>query len=114
MESNLNSIDNLQEIVNRNEKVISTRNINYLYPNGHRTTHQMMWFKDSCDRGLRSDIAAWSRQWELLFIYANDMRKTKINNPEPYEDLLRLQKLDPYEAQIKSSDILKQNDKPIE
>tara|TARA_B100000214_G_C23595494_1_gene458279 strand:+ start:389 stop:517 length:129 start_codon:yes stop_codon:yes gene_type:complete len=42
------------------------------------------------------------------------MRKTKINNPEPYEDLLRLQKLDPYEAQIKSSDILKQNDKPIE
>ena len=38
------------------------------------------------------------------------MRKTKINNPEPYEDLLRLQKLDPYEAQIKSSDILKQND----
>ena len=64
--------------------------------------------------GLRSDTAAWSRQWELLFIYANDMRKTKINNPEPYEDLLRLQKLDPYEAQIKSSDILKQNDKPIE
>ena len=58
MESNLYSIDNLQEIVNRNEKVISTRNINYLYPNVHRKTHQMMWFKDSRDRGLRSDIAA--------------------------------------------------------
>jgi len=53
MESNLNSIDNLQEIVKRNEKVISTRNINYLYPNGHRKTHQMMWFKDSCDRGTK-------------------------------------------------------------
>ena len=36
MELNQNRIDNLQEIVNRNEKVISTRNINYLYPNGHR------------------------------------------------------------------------------
>ncbi|WP_269611507.1 hypothetical protein [Prochlorococcus marinus] len=58
MESNQSSIDNHQEIVNRNEKVISTRDIKYLYPNAHRTTHQMRWFKDSRDRGLRSDIAA--------------------------------------------------------
>ena len=58
MESNQNSIDNFQKIVNRNERVISIRNINYLYPNGHRMTHQMRWFKGSRDRGLRSDIAA--------------------------------------------------------
>ena len=42
------------------------------------------------------------------------MRKTKKNNPEPYEDFLRLKKLDPYEAQIKSSVPLKQNNKLIE
>ena len=107
MESNQNSIENLLEIVNRNEKVISIRNVNYLYPNVDRMTHEMRWFKGSRYRGLRSDSAAWLREWELLFIYANDMRKTKKNNPEPYEDFLRLQKLDPYEAQIKLSDSLK-------
>ena len=34
------------------------------------------------------------------------MRKTKENyksNPDPYEDMIRLEKLDPYEAQIKSN-----------
>ena len=58
MESNRNNTDNLQEKVNRNEKVFSTENLNYLYPNGHRITHQMRWFKGSRDRCLRSDIAA--------------------------------------------------------
>jgi hypothetical protein len=58
MDSNTNNTDNLQEIVNRNEKVFSTENLNYLYPNGHRITHQMRWFKGSRDRCLRSDIAA--------------------------------------------------------
>ena len=58
MESSQNSIDNSQEIVNRNEKRNSTENLNYLYPNGHRMTHQMRWFKGSRDRGLKSDIAA--------------------------------------------------------
>ena len=58
MESNQNNADNLQEIVHRNEKVLSTENLNYLYPNGHRITHQMRWFKGSRDRSLRSDIAA--------------------------------------------------------
>ena len=41
------------------------------------------------------------------------MRKTNKNNPEPYEDILKMNKLDPYEAQIKSIDLLKQNNKPI-
>ena len=58
MESNQNKTDNLQEKVNRNEKVFSTEKLNYLYPNGHRITHQMRWFKGSRDRFLRSDIAA--------------------------------------------------------
>ena len=58
MESHQVSADNFQEIVNRNEKVISNENLNYLYPNGHRMTHQMRWFKGSRDRGLRPDIAA--------------------------------------------------------
>ena len=58
MESNTNSSESLQEIFNRNEKVISAENHNYLYPNGHRETHQMRWFKGSRSRGLRSDIAA--------------------------------------------------------
>lgn len=30
-------------------------------------------------------------------------KKTNQSNPEPYEDMLRLQKLDPYESQIKSN-----------
>jgi len=58
MESNQKSTDNFQEIVNRNENLISIKNLNYLYPNGHRETHQMRWFKGSRDRGLRSDLAA--------------------------------------------------------
>ena len=29
----------------------------YLYPNGHRLTHQMKWFKGSRDMGLRTDLA---------------------------------------------------------
>ena len=56
MESNQNNIDDLQEIVKRNDKVSSIENLNYLYPNGHRFTHQMRWFKVSLDRHLRSDI----------------------------------------------------------
>ncbi len=42
------------------------------------------------------------------------MRKTKKNsNPEPYEDVLKLDKLDPYEAQIQSKVLLKQKNKYI-
>ena len=58
MELNQNNTDNSQEIVDTNEKVISIENLNYLYPNGHRITHQMRWFKGSRDRCLSSDIVA--------------------------------------------------------
>ena len=58
MESNQNNTDDLKERVDRNKKLSSTENLNYLYPNGHRITHQMRWFKGSRDRCLRSDIAA--------------------------------------------------------
>tara|TARA_B100000965_G_C19188031_1_gene581883 strand:+ start:266 stop:451 length:186 start_codon:yes stop_codon:yes gene_type:complete len=52
MELIQNSPDSLQEIVNRNEKVLSVENLKYLYPNGHRMTHQLRWFKGSRDRGV--------------------------------------------------------------
>ena len=42
------------------------------------------------------------------------MRKRKKSNPEPYEDMLRLEELDPYEAQIKSNVLLRQNKKTID
>ncbi len=58
MELNQNSNDDFQEITDRNEKLVSIENLHYLYPNGHRTTHQMKWFKGSRDRGLKSDSAA--------------------------------------------------------
>ena len=42
------------------------------------------------------------------------MRKIKKNrpcNPDPYEDMIRLKKLDPYEGLIKSNNFLKENNK---
>ena len=45
------------------------------------------------------------------------MRKTKRNynsNPDPYEEALKLEALDPYEAQIKSNYPIKQNKKFVE
>ena len=56
MESNQSSDNNLQAVVNRNEKVISAEHLNYLYPNGHRMTHQMRWFKGIPVRCLSSDV----------------------------------------------------------
>ena len=41
------------------------------------------------------------------------MRKTKKNHktsPEPYEDVIRLEELDPYESLIKSNDFLKKKE----
>jgi len=41
------------------------------------------------------------------------MRKTKKNHksyPEPYEDIIRLYKLDPYEALIQSNNFLKKKE----
>ncbi len=58
MESNQNSTGSFSEIVDRNESLIATTELNYLYPNGHRMTNQMRWFKGSRDRGLRSKFAA--------------------------------------------------------
>ena len=57
MESIQNIPDSLQEIVNRNEKVVSVEKFKHLYPNGHLMTHQMRRFKYSRDRGLMSYIA---------------------------------------------------------
>ena len=42
------------------------------------------------------------------------MRKTKKNlqvSPDPYEDMIRLNKLDPYEGLIKSNNFLKEKNK---
>ena len=40
------------------------------------------------------------------------MRRTKKNlqnSPDPYEDMVKLEKLDPYESLIKSNFLLKEN-----
>ena len=61
MQLNQTNTDHSQDIVNENEKVIiseTIENFNYLYPNGHRITHQMRWFKGSRDRFLKSDAVA--------------------------------------------------------
>ena len=45
------------------------------------------------------------------------MRKTTKNDkssPDPYEDMIRFDQLDPYEALIKSNKNLKKNNKSIE
>ena len=44
------------------------------------------------------------------------MKKNKTttkSNPEPYEDMIKLEKLDPYESLIKSYLVLKQDNKCI-
>ena len=41
-------------------------------------------------------------------------RHEKINPYDPYEDFVKLEKLDAYEAQIKSKVLLKKNKKSIE
>tara|TARA_Y100001968_G_C19114850_1_gene599042 strand:+ start:277 stop:462 length:186 start_codon:yes stop_codon:yes gene_type:complete len=61
MEFHQDNIDIAQDIVDKNKRIINSQNIenlNYLYPNGHRVTNQMRWFKGSKDRGLSSDMAA--------------------------------------------------------
>tara|TARA_B100000579_G_C22036621_1_gene490719 strand:- start:177 stop:356 length:180 start_codon:yes stop_codon:yes gene_type:complete len=53
------NIDHSHDIDNENllHKETNER-LSYLYPDGHRITPQMRWFKGSRERGLRSDIAA--------------------------------------------------------
>ena len=61
MQFKQNNNDNSQDIVTGNEKLTQSEtieNLNYLYPNGHRITNQMRWYKGSRERGLRKDIAA--------------------------------------------------------
>ena len=51
-----------------------------------------------------------------LFINEKEMRKTKKNYqsiPDPYEDMIRINKLDPYEGLIKSNNFQKENNKSI-
>ena len=61
MEINQSNSHKSRDLFNYEQKIIDSinqENSNYLYPNGHRITHQMRWFKGSRDRGLNSDIAA--------------------------------------------------------
>ena len=61
MELNQDNIDSSNSTVNKKTKGFygeSIENLNYLYPNGHRVTHQMRWFKGSRDRKRKRDIAA--------------------------------------------------------
>ena len=61
MQLNQNNTYNSQENLDGEQKVIPVQAIesrDYLYPNGHRMTPQMRWFKGSRDRGLKPDIAA--------------------------------------------------------
>ena len=37
---------------------IEDQSENYLYPNGHRITHQMRWFKGSRDRVIANKLAS--------------------------------------------------------
>ena len=56
-----NKIDNSKDINNLNKNIFNlerNERIRYLYPDGHRITHQMRWFKGSRDRGLRSNKVA--------------------------------------------------------
>jgi len=41
-------------------------------------------------------------------------KKKQINNPDPYEDMIRSEKLDPYEALIKLNRCLKKSNKLTE
>ena len=50
------NINNAHHKVNKNQKFINSQdieNFNYLYPTGHRTTHQMRWIKLARDRDYR-------------------------------------------------------------
>ena len=61
MESSKNNTNGSKEIVDEIKSVTQIEvidNVNYLYPNGHRITHQIRWFKGSRNRCLKSDIAA--------------------------------------------------------
>ena len=61
MKFNQDNTDDYKVIGNKIRPITQIENIeelNYLYPNFHRITHQLRWFKSSRDRGFESDKAA--------------------------------------------------------
>ena len=61
MEPNNIAINNSCQIDNNKEQSFFIKTIkeqDYLYPNGHRVTNQMRWFRSIRDQGLKSDIVA--------------------------------------------------------
>ena len=53
--------NSLKDIGSQNKNISCRENIdkqNYLYPNGHRITHQMRWLKASRYRCLKIEMAA--------------------------------------------------------
>ncbi len=59
MQKSENNTEYSQDVLN--EKVIlreTNENFNYLYPNGHRITHQMRWLKLAIDNGFKPYIAS--------------------------------------------------------
>tara|TARA_Y100001968_G_C19049980_1_gene568676 strand:+ start:422 stop:592 length:171 start_codon:yes stop_codon:yes gene_type:complete len=54
----LNQSNNSESTDEANIQNENIENLNYLYPNGHRMTHQMRWFKGIKDIRFESDIAA--------------------------------------------------------
>ena len=61
MKSNQNIVDDPKQIINGLKPLKKNEiyeNVNYLYPNVHRITKQIRWFKGSRDRGFKSNMAA--------------------------------------------------------
>ena len=57
MDFNHNNKDNDNCNINKNKNFINIEKFSYLYPDGHRITHQMRWFKSSSVRNSSSYIA---------------------------------------------------------
>ena len=58
IQNNAHQSKDIINVYNHSYNSENYENLNYLYPNWHRTTHQSTWFKGSRDRGLNSDIPA--------------------------------------------------------
>ena len=107
--SKISDIKNLSKEIDESYESNSIHNLNYLYPNGHRKTPQMKWFKGSRDRGLKSDLAAWILNEDFyLLIAMNKYNSIYVSDPDPYENIVKIEKLDPYQTLINSFLIQKQ------
>ncbi len=61
MKSNQDKTDGTYDLVNKNETFTCNNkieNLSYLYPNGHRITHQMRWLKVVQNEGFEPDMIA--------------------------------------------------------